>query len=312
MLNKAKEAIVSADSRTKGILAMAVVYVVIMLATVSSGAVNQITNFIPTVDITLKDGLQEEKDYLVKQDTVSNVLNELNVELDTKDTLNRDKEEIVQQDDYIEITRVETKTVEKIEKIPYSTKTKGSGSWTKTVVQEGKDGKAKRTYLFTYANGKETNKQMIKEEIIEKPVDKIIQYGGILEGTTFTGRLTLYGGDCTGCGGTSSSGVKLSPTSGVNNTNSPYLYYNGKKYYCLAADRSIPFGTVIKISNHNLNTEGTIYGIVVDRGGAIKGNKIDIFNGSEGSGNKYFGGGTSYNTKFEVVSLGSGNANFWR
>lgn len=312
MLNKAKEAIVSADSRTKGILAMAVVYVVIMLATVSSGAVNQITNFIPTVDITLKDGLQEEKDYLVKQDTVSNVLNELNVELDTKDTLNKDKEEIVQQDDYIEITRVETKTVEKIEKIPYSTKIKGSGSWTKTVVQEGKDGKAKRTYLFTYANGKETNKQMIKEEIIEKPVDKIIQYGDVLEGTTFTGRLTLYGGDCTGCGGTSSSGVKLSPTSGVNNTNSPYLYYNGKKYYCLAADRSIPFGTVIKISNHNLNTEGTIYGIVVDRGGAIKGNKIDIFNGSEGSGNKYFGGGTSYNTKFEVVSLGSGNANFWR
>ena len=287
MLNKAKEAIVSADSRTKGILAMAVVYVVIMLATVSSGAVNQITNFIPTVDITLKDGLQEEKDYLVKQDTVSNVLNELNVELDTKDTLNKDKEEIVQQDDYIKIT-----TVEKIEKIPYSTKTKGSGSWTKTVVQEGKDGKAKRTYLLTYANGKETNKKMIKEEIIEEPVDKVIQYGGVLEGTTFTGRLTLYGGDCTGCGGTSSSG--------------------GQKYYCLAADRSIPFGTVIKISNHNLSTAGTIYGIVVDRGGAIKGNKIDIFNGSESSGKKYFSGGTSYNTKFEVVSLGSGNANFWR
>ena len=64
MLQKAKEAIVSADSRTKGILAMAVVYVVIMLATVSSGAVNQITDFIPTVDIRLKDGLQEEKDYV--------------------------------------------------------------------------------------------------------------------------------------------------------------------------------------------------------------------------------------------------------
>ena len=180
------------------------------------------------------------------------------------------------------------------------------------MIQKGKDGKAKRTYLLTYANGKETDRQMIKEEIIEKPVDKIIQYGGVLKGTTFTGRLTIYGGDCTGCGGTSSSGVKLSPTTGVNNTNSPYLYYKGKKYYCLAADRSIPFGTVIKISNHNLNTAGTIYGIVVDRGGAIKGNKIDIFNGSEGSGKRYFGGGTSHNTKFEVVSLGSGNANFWR
>ncbi len=45
---------------------------------------------------------------------------------------------------------------------------------------------------------------MIKEDIIEEPVDKIIQYDGVLKGTTFTGRLTLYGGDCTGCGGTSS------------------------------------------------------------------------------------------------------------
>ena len=90
------------------------------------------------------------------------------------------------------------------------------------------------------------------------------------------------------------------------------MTYKGRKYYCLAADRSIPFGTVIKISNHNLNTDSTIYGIVVDRGGAIKGNKVDIFKGSEGSGAKYFGGGTSTNTKFEIVSVGSGRAYFWR
>ena len=88
---------------------MACVYVVVMLATVTSGAVNQIKNFIPTVDIKLKDGIQEEKDYLVKQDTVSNVLNELNIELDKNDTLNKDKEEVVQQNDLIKITRVETK-----------------------------------------------------------------------------------------------------------------------------------------------------------------------------------------------------------
>lgn len=312
MLKKAKEIVVSANSRTKGILAVACVYVVVMLATVTSGAVNQIKNFIPTVDIKLKDGIQEEKDYLVKQDTVSNVLNELNIELDKNDTLNKDKEEVVQQNDLIKITRVETKTKTQIETLEYSTVTKGSGSWTKTIEQEGKNGKVKRTYLLTYANGKETNKKLIKEEIIEKPVDKVIRYGGVSDGTTFTGRLTTYGGDCRGCGGTSSTGIKLSPKTGVNNSNSPYLYYKGRKYYCLAADRSIPFGTVIKISNHNLNTDGTIYGIVVDRGGAIKGNKVDIFKGSEGSGKSYFSGGTSYNTKFEVVSVGSGNANFWR
>jgi len=312
MLKKAKEVIVSADSRTKGILAVACIYLVVMFATVTTGAVNQITDFVPTVDIKLKDGVAEDKNYLVKQDTVGNVLNELSVELNKGDTVNKDLDSIVQQNDYLKIVRMETKTITQIEDIPFKTVTKGSGGWTKSVVQEGKNGKIRRTYLVTYANKKETTKKVIKEEIIKKPVDKIIKHGGIKEGTTFTGRLTTYGGDCNGCGGRASSGVKLSPTSGVNNSDSPFLTYKGKKYYCLAADRSIPFGTVIKITNHNLNTDSTIYGIVVDRGGAIKGNKVDIFKGSERSGKKYFSGGTSRNTRFEIVSLGSGRAHFWK
>ena len=311
MFKKAKEIVASANSRTKSILAMACVYVVVMIATVSTGAVNQIADFIPTVDIKLQDGIQEEHSYLVKQDTVKNVLNELSVELGKDDTLNKEEDYVVQENDLIEITRVETKTMSQIEAIPYKTRTEGSGSWTRTVVQEGKDGKVEKTYLITYANGNETNRKVIKEEIKEEAVDKVIRYGGISDGTTFTGRLTTYGGDCNGCGGTSSSGLKLSPSTGVNGSNSPYLTYNGTKYYCLAADRSIPFGTVIKISNHNLSTAGTIYGIVVDRGGAITGNKVDIFNGSE-HGQKYFGGSTSSNTKFEIVSVGSGRAYFWR
>jgi Uncharacterized protein conserved in bacteria len=312
MLQKAKEVIVSANSRTKGILAVACVYFIITLATMSAGAVNQIKNFIPTVDIQLKDGVQDTKDYLVKQDTVENVLTELSINLGKNDSLNKEKGYVVQQKDIIEITRVETKTIFVEEDIPYSTVKKGSGSWTKTVEQKGQNGKVKKTYLVSYANGKEANRKVIKEEIIKEPVDQVIRYGGVSKGTTFVGRLTTYGGDCYGCSGRASSGVKLSPTTGVNNTNSPYLTYKGKKYYCLAADRSIPFGTIIKISNHNLSTSDTIYGIVVDRGGAIKGNKIDIFQGSEGSSNKYFGGGTSYNTRFEIVSLGSGKASFWR
>lgn len=312
MLQKAKEVIVSASSRTKGILAVACVYVVVMLATVSTGAVNQIMNYIPTVDITLKDGVQNEKEYLVKQDTVGNVLNELSIELNKGDTVDKDLNVIVQQNDYLKITRMENSTITKEEPIPYKTVTKGSGGWSRTVVQEGKNGIVKKTYLVTYANKKEVSRKVIKEEILKEPVDKIIKKGGISKGTTFTGRLTTYGGDCRGCGGSSSSGLKLSPTTGVNHSNSPFLTYKGKKYYCLAADRSIPFGTIIKISNHNLNTKSTIYGIVVDRGGAIKGNKIDIFKGSEKGGKKYFGGGTSYNTKFEIVSIGSGRAYFWK
>ena len=89
MLKKAKEVIVSADSRTKGILAVACFYLVVMFATVTTGAVNHIADFIPTVDITLQDGVAEEKEYLVKQDIVSNVLKEVNVELNKGDTVNK-------------------------------------------------------------------------------------------------------------------------------------------------------------------------------------------------------------------------------
>ena len=312
MLKRAKEIIGTANSRTKGILAAAIVYVVVMIATMSAGAVNQIENFIPTVDIRLKDGVQQEMQYLVKQDTVINVLGELDIQLGENDTLNKDKNDIVRQNDYIKIVRFDTKTIVKEEKIPYSTVHKGSGNWTQTVEKKGKNGIVEKTYLVTYADGKEINRKVIKEKIIKEPVDRVIRHGGIYKGTTFTGRLTTYGGDCNGCGGHSASGVKLSPKTGVNNSHSPYLTYKGKKYYCLAADRSIPFGTVIKISNHNLSVEDTIYGIVVDRGGSIKGNKIDIFKGSEKNGKKFFSGGTSHNTKFEIVSMGSGRANFWR
>ena len=114
MFKKAKEAVVSANSRTKSILAVACVYVVILLATVSTETVNQITDFIATVDIKLQDGVQEEKEYLVKQDTVKNVLNELNVELNQGDKLNKEEDYVVQQDDHLKITRMETKTYTKV------------------------------------------------------------------------------------------------------------------------------------------------------------------------------------------------------
>ncbi len=312
MLNKIKNGLKNTNSRTKALLAALVVYGMVMFATVSASAVNTIVDFIPTVDIELKDGVQETKSYLVKQDTVENVLEELNVNLNKDDKINKEITDIVQDNDLIEITRLESKELVKVEKIPYTTKKTGSGTWTKTVTQEGKNGKVERTYLVNYSNGKEISRTVVKEKIIKEMVPEIIKYGGVEKGTTFSGRLTTFGGDCTGCGGSSASGVKLSAKNGVNNTDTPFLTYNGKKYYCLAADRSIPFGTVIKITNHNLNLPSTIYGIVVDRGGAIRGNKIDIFKGSERGGRTYFTGPTSYNARYEIVSVGSGRASFWR
>ena len=171
MLNKIKNGLKNANSRTKALLAVLVVYGMVMVATVSASAVNTIVDFIPTVDIELKDGVQETKNYLVKQDTVENVLEELNVNLNEDDKINKELTDIVQDQDLIEITRLESKEVVKVEKIPYTTKKVGSGTWSVTVSQEGKDGKVERTYLVNYSNGKEISRTVVKEKIIKEPVE---------------------------------------------------------------------------------------------------------------------------------------------
>lgn len=312
-MKKIKKAILKADTRTKAILAVMVAYAMIMATTVTTGATSQIKDYIQTVGIQLQDGENPVKDYLVRQDKVGNVLSELDITLSAQDMINKDLNYIVNKDDLLQITRVKEAVVEEVQQIAsnHIVDNNGLHLFSSDVVQVGQTGEVKNTYKITYQNGKEVSKEIIGSQVLTEAKDTIVANGTVQSGAYFTGKLTTYGGDCNGCSGGSASGVKLSPTSGVNNTNSAKLNYNGQSYYCLAADPSIPFGTIIEITNHNLSIESTAYGIVVDRGGAIKGNKIDIFKGSEGSGATYFSGGTSNNTQFKIVSVGSGR-NFWK
>ena len=294
-----KQIISDADPRLKGVLMIMIVYVMVMATTVTSGATQEIKGYKETIEIQYQDGSQEAKDYLVRQDTVKNVLKELDVNLGTKDTVNKDMAYIVQSKDLLQVNRISEEEVEEIQYVDSQTiETTGLHLFTTEVVQQGQRGQINNKVKVTYENGKIVKKELLSSEVVTEKTDTIIAHGTIQPGAYFTGKLTTYGGDCAGGNGTSSSGISLSPTTGVSGS-----------YYCLAADPSIPFGTIIKITNHNLGIESTAYGIVVDRGGAIKKNHIDIFNGTEAG--KYFKGGTSNNTQFEIVSVGSGK-NFWK
>ena len=305
-----KQIISDADPRLKGVLMIMIVYVMVMATTVTSGATQEIKGYKETIEIQYQDGSQEAKDYLVRQDTVKNVLKELDVNLGTKDTVNKDMAYIVQSKDLLQVNRISEEEVEEIQYVDSQTiETTGLHLFTTEVVQQGQQGQINNKVKVTYENGKIVKKELLSSEVVTEKTDTIIAHGTVQPGAYFTGKLTTYGGDCAGGNGTSSSGISLSPTAGVKGSNSAKLSYNGGSYYCLAADPSIPFGTIIKITNHNLGIESTAYGIVVDRGGAIKKNHIDIFNGTEAG--KYFRGGSSSNTQFEIVSVGSGK-NFWK
>lgn len=111
----------------------------------------------------------------------------------------------------------------------------------------------------------------------------------------FTGTITGYEPDCYGCIGITSSGYD------VRNT----IYYNDKTYNnvrVLAADKSLPFGTIIKVSN--LKDYNDFIGIVLDRGSAISFDgfsQIDLLFESEDYSYNF---GRKENVIFEILRLG--------
>ena len=88
---------------------------------------------------------------------------------------------------------------------------------------------------------------------------------------SFTGQMTAYNPICAGCTGK----VYCPPRQDVRNGN---IYFEDSTYgsvRILAADYAIPCGTIVKISNISFSSE-PIIGIVLDRGGVIKGNIMDF------------------------------------
>lgn len=157
--------------------------------------------------------------------------------------------------------------------IPFETITKnttGSNENSKNkVLQQGKDGLKEITYKFKYQNDVEIEKTVISEKVIEEPKNKIVQVqkvvkttsrGTALPRTGQTGasgeiyKITAYCSCSKCCGkatGRTASGTKA--TAGRT----------------IAAPSKFAFGT-------KLSLNGKVY-VVEDRGGAIRGNKIDLY-----------------------------------
>lgn len=157
--------------------------------------------------------------------------------------------------------------------IPYETITKSttddSGNTTNKVLQQGKDGLKEVTYKAKYQNEVEIEKILLSEVVITEPISKIVQVQktatsrssnlprttsttATTGGTTY--KVTAYCSCAKCCGktnGKTASGTKA--TAGRT----------------VAASSKFAFGTQLNIGGHVYTVE--------DRGGAINGNKIDIY-----------------------------------
>ena len=87
-MKKIKEAIINADPRMKGLLVVMIAYIGIVATTLNAGATNQIDNYVETIDVKVQDGNQDQKDYLIRQASVSSVLDDLKISVNPQDILN--------------------------------------------------------------------------------------------------------------------------------------------------------------------------------------------------------------------------------
>jgi 3D (Asp-Asp-Asp) domain-containing protein len=188
-----------------------------------------------------------------------------------------DKEEV--KDNITDIAQNYENIVEEIqtvqEEIPFETITKDvsnqSGETTNKIIQIGRNGIREVTYKVKYKDEVEISREEVSSKVIKDPVNQIVQIQTVVvtsrstssrtesstAATTATSgryKVTAYCSCAKCCGktnGMTASGVKATSD------------------HTIAAPGTFAFGTKLKIN-------GEIY-TVEDRGGAIQGNRIDIY-----------------------------------
>ena len=193
-----------------------------------------------------------------------------------------------------------TEKIETVEeKIPYETITKNSSSVsskdrTTQILQQGKDGLKKVTYKVKYQNDVEISRTKIKEEIVKKAVNKIVQINKVTSrnGTSRTGSTSIAKAAAnksylakkvegiTPIVKTLNASAYTASTCGKSPSSKGYgVTASGAKassWYTVAAGKGYPIGTVIYIPSMKNKPNGGWF-VVQDRGGAISNNKLDIY-----------------------------------
>ena len=215
-----------------------------------------------------KDETVTPKEQITETKTITiSKIGEEPVKIANAQKIELDKEEIV--NDYTNITEV-IEVV--IEEIPFETITKdvsnGASQTSNRIIQSGKNGQKKITYKVKYKNEQEISREEISSEIIKEPVNKIVQVqtksiitsrssysrtSGI-SGQSGVYKVTAYCACKQCCGKT--NGITASGARATAN-------------HTIAAPRTFAFGTKVIINGITYTVE--------DRGGAIQGNRIDIY-----------------------------------
>lgn len=284
---------------------MKIICVSIILILISGISVLAVNTDVKDIKITLQNGY--EMNAITSKSKVSDILNENNIVLNENQKTIPDLDSEIESGDTIKITDksynevqiskiseegiqtsldqlmqnyapITEKIVVEQVAIPYETITKNasenSTDGTNKVLQEGKDGIKEITYKVKYQNDVEIEKSVISEVTVQEPVNKIVQ---VQKKVTSRGSTSTRNSKDNNSSSTSTSGGTVYKVTAY----CPCAKCCGKASGRTAAGTIATAGRTVATSGGfsfgtKLNIGGHIY-TVEDRGGAINGNKIDIF-----------------------------------
>lgn len=276
--------------------------ILIALILLSGVGVMAVTTKVNTVTITLSNGY--EMTVLTNKTNIGEILQENNIVIESDEKVTPNTSEELTEDGVIVISNkseqeievakvsesgIETTLdslleaydaiVEKIEvveeEIPYETVTKdvskGASSTKNKVLQQGEKGIKEVTYKVKYQNDTEIERTKISEKITKEPVDKIVQVSSNV--------VTSRASDTTRkSSGSSSSSVKIYKVTAY--CSCPICCGKSANGYTASGTKATAGRTVAASSSFSFGTKLLINGkqyVVEDRGGAITGNRIDIY-----------------------------------
>lgn len=252
------------------------------------------------VQVVLDDAGEKEKVWTTAS-TVEDFLANQEVTLNELDELKPAKSESLTEDTNVTITRIEKVTDVVEEEVDYSVETRKDDSLLKgkrEIVSDGEKGLVTKKYEVTLKNGEETNRELLKETVEKESKKKIVAVGTKVEktytaasndsssqeassssssessneATTVVSRgdksasktlymhATAYTASCSGCSGITATGINLKE--------------NPDKKVVAVDPSVIPLGSRVWV-------EGYGYAVAGDTGGAINGNRIDLFMSSK-------------------------------
>jgi len=205
--------------------------------------------------------------------TVESVLEEAEIFVGSKDRVEPAIDSSLQEDMQITVIRVEEKLVSEKIQLEFTNEVKKNESLPKgfvNVVKKGQQGQKEVTIKMVYEDGKEVSKQIVNEKVIQEPVNGIIEEG--IKTTLVTSRGQMKFTKALSMSATAYDATFES--TGKNPGHPQYgITYSGLRVRpgIVAVDpRVIPLGTWLYV-------EGYGEALAADIGGAIKGNKIDLY-----------------------------------